>query len=99
MALKIIDSARKHGIADADIVYAVEHAIEILELENELLDDGTPLTDDVVEKLVADVYTALDRGAYKVIPNPHGPRSPLKVPPICRLLYGTSWSPCSAFCC
>ena len=38
----------------------------------ETLDDGTPITDELVDKLVADVYTALESGAYKVIPNPHG---------------------------
>ena len=37
----------------------------------ETLDDGAPLTDEAVDKLVADSYAALERGAYKVIPNPH----------------------------
>jgi hypothetical protein len=44
----------------------------------ETLDDGTPITDELADKLIADVYTALDRGAYKVIPNPHGKRKTLK---------------------
>jgi hypothetical protein len=35
MSLKIIDSARKHGISDADIIYVIEHAIEVIEIENE----------------------------------------------------------------
>jgi hypothetical protein len=35
MSLKIIDSARKHGISDADIIYVIEHAIEVIELEDE----------------------------------------------------------------
>jgi hypothetical protein len=37
----------------------------------ETLDDGTVLTDETIDKLVMDAYSALDRGAYKVIPNPH----------------------------
>ena len=45
----------------------------------ETLDDGTVLTDSVVDKLVADAYTALERGAYKVIPNPHKRQEPLKL--------------------
>jgi hypothetical protein len=45
----------------------------------ETLDDGTPITDELADKLVADVYTALERGAYKVIPNPHGKREPRKL--------------------
>ncbi|MFP3043803.1 hypothetical protein LQZ19_18480 [Treponema primitia] len=35
MGLKIIDSARKHGVSDADIIYVIEHAIEVIELEDE----------------------------------------------------------------
>jgi hypothetical protein len=35
MNLKIIDSARKHHISDADIMYVVEHAIEVIQLEDE----------------------------------------------------------------
>ncbi|MFP3043804.1 hypothetical protein LQZ19_18485 [Treponema primitia] len=42
------------------------------------LDDGTPITDEVADKLVADVYAALDRGAYRAIPNPHGQRGGTK---------------------
>ena len=45
----------------------------------ELLPDGTPLTDEVVDELVADVYAALDRGAYRTIPNPHGKPQPRKI--------------------
>ena len=45
----------------------------------ELLDDGTPLTDEAVDKLVADAYTALEKGAYKVIPNPHKQKEPVKL--------------------
>ncbi|MDR2482966.1 MAG: hypothetical protein LBD08_04970 [Treponema sp.] len=44
----------------------------------ETLDDGVLLTDDAVEKLVADAYAALERGAYKVIPNPHKKQEPLE---------------------
>jgi hypothetical protein len=44
----------------------------------ETLDDGTPLTDAVIDKLVAGVYAALDRGAYRAIPNPHGQRDGAK---------------------
>ncbi|GMO48407.1 MAG: hypothetical protein Ta2G_03950 [Termitinemataceae bacterium] len=33
MVIKIIDSARKHGVPDDDIVYVIEHPLEILELE------------------------------------------------------------------
>jgi hypothetical protein len=46
---------------------------------HETLDDGTPITDELADKLVADVYTALERGAYKVIPNPHGKPEPRKL--------------------
>jgi hypothetical protein len=35
MGLRIIDSARKHGVNDADIIYVIEHAIEVIELEDE----------------------------------------------------------------
>jgi hypothetical protein len=45
----------------------------------ETLDDGTHITDEVADKLVADVYTTLDRGAYRVIPNPHGKPQPRKL--------------------
>ena len=45
----------------------------------ETLDDGAPLTDEAVDKLVADSYAALERGAYKVIPNPHKRQEPLKL--------------------
>jgi hypothetical protein len=37
----------------------------------ETLDGGTLLTDEAVNKIVADAYAALEKGAYKVIPNPH----------------------------
>jgi hypothetical protein len=52
----------------------------------ETLDDGTLLTDKAVDTLVMDAYAALDRGAYKVIPNPHKPErsssaAPLKLSP------------------
>jgi hypothetical protein len=50
----------------------------------ETLDDGTLLTDEVVNTLVKDTYTALEKGAYTVIPNPHKPErssaaAPLKL--------------------
>jgi hypothetical protein len=52
----------------------------------ETLDDGTPITDALAEVLVADVYAALDRGAYRAIPNPHSQRSakPRKLDPQAR---------------
>jgi hypothetical protein len=31
------------------------------------LSDGTVITDEVAEKIVEEVYDAIDRGAYKVI--------------------------------
>jgi hypothetical protein len=45
----------------------------------ETLDDGTPITDELADKLVADVYAALENGEYKVLPNPHGKREPRKL--------------------
>jgi hypothetical protein len=42
----------------------------------ETLDNGTPITDEVADKLVADVYAALESGAYRIIPNPHGKSKP-----------------------
>jgi hypothetical protein len=33
MGLRILDSAHKHGIQDEDIIFAVEHSIEVIELE------------------------------------------------------------------
>jgi hypothetical protein len=45
----------------------------------ETLDDGMPITDELADKLVADVYTALGSGAYKAIPNPHGKPEPRKL--------------------
>jgi hypothetical protein len=45
----------------------------------ETLDDGTPITDELADKLVADVYTALEQGAFRVIPNPHGKQEPRKL--------------------
>jgi hypothetical protein len=44
----------------------------------ETLDNGTVLTDETVDKLVADAYAALDKGAYQVIPNPHKAAAPVK---------------------
>ncbi|GHV96026.1 hypothetical protein AGMMS50293_23460 [Spirochaetia bacterium] len=35
--------------------------------ENYTLSDGTVITDEVAEKIVEEVYDAIDRGAYKVI--------------------------------
>ena len=35
MGLKIIDSARKHGISDEDILYVISHAIEVLVIDDE----------------------------------------------------------------
>jgi hypothetical protein len=40
-------------------------------MKYETLDDGSLLTDERGSRLVADAYTALERGAYKIIPNPH----------------------------
>jgi hypothetical protein len=44
----------------------------------ETLDDGTPITEELADKLVADVYAALENGAYRVIPNPHRKAEPRK---------------------
>jgi hypothetical protein len=35
VGLKIIDSARKHGISDEDIMYVISHAIEVIEIDDE----------------------------------------------------------------
>jgi hypothetical protein len=35
MGLKIIDSARKHGISDEDILYVIFHAIEVIQINDE----------------------------------------------------------------
>ena len=35
MGLKIIDSARRHGISDEDILYVISHAIEVLVVDDE----------------------------------------------------------------
>ena len=45
----------------------------------ETLDNGMILTDEAVDKLVADAYIALEKGAYKVIPNPHRKHEPIKL--------------------
>jgi hypothetical protein len=55
-------------------------------MEYETLDDGTLLTDEAVDKLVTDVYTAIERGNYTVIANPHksersSAAAPLHLPP------------------
>ena len=38
-----------------------------MENENYTLSDGTVITDEVAEKIVEEVYDAIDRKAYKVI--------------------------------
>ena len=48
-------------------------------MNDKALEDGTILTDSTVDKLVADAYDALERGAYKVVPNPHKRQEPLKL--------------------
>jgi hypothetical protein len=48
-------------------------------MAHETLDDGTLITDETVDKLVADVYAALEKGAYRVISNPHKKNTPLKL--------------------
>jgi hypothetical protein len=48
-------------------------------MADETLDDGTILTEETVNKIVEDVYSALDKGAYRVIPNPHKETEPLKL--------------------
>jgi hypothetical protein len=45
----------------------------------ETLDDGTPLTDEVIDQIVSDVYVAIEAGKYRVIPNPHKRQGPLKI--------------------
>ena len=34
MGLTIIDSARKYGISDEDILYAISHAIEVIQIDD-----------------------------------------------------------------
>ncbi|GHU64786.1 hypothetical protein FACS189447_02410 [Spirochaetia bacterium] len=46
-------------------------------MTDEKLDNGTLITDEVADSLVADVYAALEKGAYKVVPNPHRKTTPL----------------------
>jgi hypothetical protein len=48
-------------------------------MADEILDEGTVLTEEAVNKIVEDVYSALDKGAYRVIPNPHKNTEPLKL--------------------
>jgi hypothetical protein len=48
-------------------------------MAGETLDEGTVLTDEAVNKIVEDVYSALDKGTYRVIPNPHKNTEPLKL--------------------
>jgi hypothetical protein len=50
-------------------------------MAGEMLDDGTILTDEAVNQIVEDVYDALDKGTYRVIPNPHKKTDPLKLSP------------------
>ncbi|MDR2048857.1 MAG: hypothetical protein LBP69_05330 [Treponema sp.] len=50
-------------------------------MAGETLDDGTILTDKAVNQIVEDVYVALDKGTYRVIPNPHKKTDPLKLSP------------------
>jgi hypothetical protein len=50
-------------------------------MADETLDDGTILTDETVSKIVENVYAALDKGTYRVIPNPHKKTDPLKLSP------------------
>ena len=42
-------------------------------------DDGTLLSDEMVDKLVADAYAALERGDYHVIPNTHKTATPIQL--------------------
>jgi hypothetical protein len=48
-------------------------------MARETLDDGTLITDEIADKLVADVYAALEKGAYRAVPNPHKKHVPLKL--------------------
>jgi hypothetical protein len=48
-------------------------------MAHETLDDGTLITDEIADKLVADVYAALEKGAYRAVPNPHKKNTPLKL--------------------
>jgi hypothetical protein len=50
-------------------------------MADERLDEGTILTDETVNKMVEDVYAALDKGTYRVIPNPHKKTDPLQLSP------------------
>jgi hypothetical protein len=47
-------------------------------MTDKILDDGTPLTDETVDKLVADAYEALAGGKYHLITNPHKTSAPIK---------------------
>jgi hypothetical protein len=48
-------------------------------MADKAFDEGTVLTDAAVNKIVEDVYSALDKGTYRVIPNPHRKTEPLKL--------------------
>jgi hypothetical protein len=48
-------------------------------MAQETLDNGVIISDEVADKLVADVYAALEKGAYRVIPNPHKKNMPVKL--------------------
>jgi hypothetical protein len=34
MEIKIIDSARKHGISDEDILFVISHSIEVIQIDD-----------------------------------------------------------------
>jgi hypothetical protein len=40
---------------------------------------STLLTEEAARRIVDDVYTALSKGAYKVVPNPHKTVKPVKL--------------------
>jgi hypothetical protein len=50
-------------------------------MADKTLDEDTVLTDETVNKIVEDVYAALDKGKYRVLPNPHKRTEPLKLSP------------------
>jgi hypothetical protein len=54
-------------------------------MADETFDEGTVLTDEAVNKIVEDVYSALDKGTYRVILNPHKKTDPLKLSPCQRV--------------
>jgi hypothetical protein len=49
--------------------------------ENYTQSDGTEITDEAAQKIVEEVYDAIDRGAYKVITDKFRKTQVLTIPP------------------